>query len=96
MRTKAVNLTACDLCGREKPLTFHHLIPRAVHGRKRFQRRYSRNELQHRGLYICRLCHSGIHDLISERELAESFTTKDALLAHPGIRKHVAWVKKQK
>lgn len=89
-------MPCCDLCGREKPLTFHHLIPKAVHRRKRYQKRYPKKELQTRGLEICRLCHNGIHDLISEKELAENFTTKEALLEHPGILKHIAWVKKQK
>lgn len=89
-------MECCELCGRAKPLTFHHLIPKAVHGRKRFQKRHTKQELRSRGIYICRLCHSGIHDLISEKELAEHFTTTMALLEHPAIAKHIAWVKKQK
>lgn len=89
-------MSRCELCGREKPLTFHHLIPKAVHGKKRFAKRYSKQEMQARGINVCRLCHNGIHDLISEKELAENFTTKEALLEHPAIAKHVAWVKKQK
>jgi hypothetical protein len=92
----SASVQRCELCGREKPLSFHHLIPKAVHGRRRFQRRHSKDEMRSRGIYICRLCHFGIHDLISERELAETFATKEALLAHPAIAKHIAWVKKQK
>jgi hypothetical protein len=88
--------TRCELCGREQPLTFHHLIPRAVHGKKRFQKRHTKQELRTRGLHLCRLCHHGIHDLISEKELAERFPTKAALLEHPALLKHIAWVKKQK
>ncbi len=86
----------CELCGRSKPLTFHHLIPKALHGKKRFQKRHTKNELRTRGLYLCRQCHDGIHDLIAARELAEKFASKEALLAHPGVARHVAWVKKQK
>lgn len=52
--------------------------------------------MQSRGIYVCRLCHNGIHDLIPEKELAEKFTTRESLLANPAVRKHVAWVKKQK
>ena len=89
-------MARCELCGREKPLTFHHLIPKAVHGRKRYQKRHSKEELRSRGIYICRLCHSGIHDLISERELADHFATIEALLKHPALRRHIAWVRKQK
>jgi hypothetical protein len=49
-----------------------------------------------RGLNLCRLCHNGIHDLLGERELAEMFNTREALLAHEGIARHIAWVRKQK
>jgi hypothetical protein len=77
-------------------LTFHHLIPKAMHGKKRFQKRHTKAELRTHGLMVCRLCHNGIHDLISERELAENFPTKAALLEHAALKKHVAWVKKQK
>ena len=90
------SVQCCELCGREKPLSFHHLIPKAVHGRRRFQKRHSKDEMRSRGIYICRLCHSGIRDLLSERELAERFASREALLAHPAVAKHVAWVKKQK
>lgn len=67
-----------------------------MHGKPRFRKRHTKEELRTRGLMLCRLCHSGIHDLISERELAEQFMTKERLLAHPPLQKHVAWVKKQK
>ena len=88
---------SCELCGRAKPLTFHHLIPRKNHRRPRFRRRYSNHEMRHRGLYLCGPCHRGIHDLIpDESELGERYTTRELLLAHEGIARHVAWVAKQK
>ncbi len=86
----------CELCGREKPLTFHHLIPRKNHGKTRFRKRYTLREMRTRGLYLCRPCHSGLHDLIDEKELGERYTTKEALLAHEGVARHVAWVARQK
>jgi hypothetical protein len=93
----ADTLTKCELCGREKPLTKHHLIPRAVHGRSRFRKRYSRAEMHQRAIMICRLCHTGIHDLIpDEMELAERFPTLEALLEYEPLQRHIAWVRKQK
>jgi hypothetical protein len=86
----------CALCGRAKPLTFHHLIPKAMHGKKRFQKRHTKADMRTRGIDICRLCHNGIHDLLTERELAENFATTEALLENPAVARHVAWVKKQK
>jgi hypothetical protein len=53
--------------------------------------------MRKRSLMLCKECHSGIHDLIpNEKELAENFHTRELLLAHEAIRKHVAWVRKQK
>lgn len=89
--------THCEFCQREKPLTFHHLLPVKTHRRARFQRRYSKYELRHRGLYLCRPCHDGIHDIIpDEVVLGEMYNTKEQLLADERIARHVAWVAKQK
>ncbi|MEQ8790897.1 MAG: hypothetical protein RIC55_31835 [Pirellulaceae bacterium] len=87
----------CELCGRDVVLTFHHLIPCKVHRRKRFLRRHGKLAMQRRGLYLCRLCHNGIHDIIpDEQQLAESYNTRELLLAHVGIARHVRWAAKQK
>lgn len=67
-----------------------------MHGKKRYQKRYTKQEMHGLGLMVCRLCHNGIHDLIEEKELAAEFNTKEKLLAHEPLAKHVAWVKKQK
>jgi len=87
----------CELCGRETKLSFHHLIPCAVHKRNKFLKTFGRDEMKSRGLMLCKLCHDGIHDIIpSEKTLAESYNTKELLMAHEGIIKHVAWATKQK
>ena len=53
--------------------------------------------MRHAGLFLCDPCHAGIHDLIpDEKELAARFATKEQLLAHEPIARHVAWVAKQK
>lgn len=89
--------TPCELCSRNQKLSKHHLIPRAVHTKKKFINRFGKEEMRKRGLMLCKLCHNGIHDLIpDEKTLAESYNTKELLLAHPAIAKHVAWAKKQK
>jgi hypothetical protein len=90
-------LDRCELCERRRKLTKHHLVPRAVHSKKRYVNRFGKKEMRQRGLMICRECHSGIHDLIpSEKELADKYYTKELLLAHEAIQKHIAWVKKQR
>ncbi len=84
----------CELCGRtDVRLTRHHLIPRTRHRNKRIRRRFSREELATRILWVCRPCHSQIHALIPEKELAERYHSREALLGHPGIRRFVDWIR---
>ena len=86
----------CEFCGREKPLTKHHLIPRAVHTKKRYINLHGKEEMRTRGVQLCKLCHDGIHDLYEEKELADNFNTKELLLEDKRVRKHIKWVRKQK
>ena len=85
----------CLLCGRKGPLSFHHLIPRKLHRRTHFRKRYTREELS-RGVKLCRLCHDGIHALYDEMTLARSLPTIADLRSDPRIRKHAAWVRRQR
>lgn len=87
----------CELCQREKPLTKHHLIPRAVRTKKHFINKFGKDEMRTRTIMICRLCHSGIHHIVeSEKDLALNYNTKQLLLADERIRRHIEWAKKQK
>lgn len=53
--------------------------------------------MSNRRLMICKLCHDAIHDIIpDEKKLAESFNTKELLLADQRIINHVEWARKQK
>jgi 5-methylcytosine-specific restriction endonuclease McrA len=85
----------CPLCHRTLPLTFHHLIPKKLHRRTRFKKRYSKAELN-QGVSVCRRCHDGIHDHYDEMTLAQRFATVESLLADPALQTHAAWVAKQK
>jgi hypothetical protein len=41
--------------------------------------------------------HAGIHDLIpDEKELAGKYNTKELLLEHEPLKRHIAWARKQK
>lgn len=85
----------CPLCGRACALTFHHLIPRKLHRRKAFRRRYDRDVLN-RGVHVCRDCHDGIHDFYDEMTLGMRFRELDALRADPALARHFRWVAKKK
>jgi 5-methylcytosine-specific restriction endonuclease McrA len=66
----------CPLCQRQVPLTFHHLIPKKLHRRTRFKKSFSKAHLN-QGVFVCRLCHNGIHDHYDEMTLAKQFSTFD-------------------
>lgn len=86
---------ACALCQREMDLTFHHLIPRAMHKRKFFRKHYSKAELA-QGIDVCRPCHNAIHQFFDEMQLAKQCNSLDKLLAEPNIQKHITWIVKQR
>ncbi len=82
----------CQRCG--VPLTRHHLIPRAVHGRRAIRRATTAAQRQ-AVLWVCRPCHKQIHALIPEMELARRYASREALLAHPELARFVAWIRER-
>ncbi len=93
--SRKVRAGICPGCRRCVRLTFHHLIPRKMHRRKRFKNAYSKQQLS-RGLYVCRLCHNGIHQRFDEMELALRYSDPQQLLAAPALQQHFRWVSRQK
>ena len=87
--------SSCPCCGRPTPLTFHHLIPKKVHRRKRFKKAFTREQLN-QGVRLCRMCHNGIHRLYDEMTLAKEFNTLEALLSCDRLRRHFDWVARQR
>lgn len=85
----------CPFCNREVDLTFHHFIPKKVHGRKYYKKHYSKQDLN-QGINICALCHKGIHRLYDETTLAKRLNNADVLLDDEALAKHFKWVSKQK
>jgi len=94
-KTKRPTHGECPLCRRFCELTFHHLIPKKLHRRTFFRKRYDRDRLN-AGLDICRLCHDGIHDRYDEMTLARGFASLDDLRADPGLARHFEWVAREK
>jgi len=85
----------CPLCNREEILTFHHLIPKTLHKNKWFKKNFTKQEMN-TGILICRKCHNGIHDLYDEKKLGKELNSFDKIYHDPAIKKHCAWVSKQK
>jgi 5-methylcytosine-specific restriction endonuclease McrA len=78
-------LGACPLCGRPlvagKSIDEHHLLPKSQGGRETHT--------------IHRICHRKIHATFTEKELARSYSTWEALQAHEDIAAFITWVQKK-
>tara|TARA_Y100001963_G_scaffold107981_1_gene149286 strand:+ start:731 stop:1048 length:318 start_codon:yes stop_codon:yes gene_type:complete len=86
-------VSQCQICGRaEVRTTRHHLIPRRTHRLKRIRKRFDRDDRLGRILAVCRPCHSHIHAVLGEKELAETYNTRADLLAHPDIAQFATWI----
>ena len=89
-------ITACELCGREDiVLTRHHLIPQSRHNKARTKRYFSRDEMKGDIAMLCRPCHSQVHALFSNHELANYYHTVERLQSHSELAKFIQWVKKR-
>jgi len=72
----------CALCRRQvEVLSRHHLIPREEGGR------YGPTA------ELCQPCHSSVHLLLSNKELALRYNTIPALQAAEPLQKFLRWVK---
>jgi len=89
------DLPTCPMCERRRRLTFHHLIPRAVHRRRWARAKYTRERLN-AGVDICRDCHSAIHRFFSETELARHYNSVEALREHPQMASFLRWIRRYK
>ena len=84
------------MCGRDRDLTFHHLIPQTCHKNKWFKKNFTREEM-HAGIDICRDCHSAIHKYIpNEKKLGRDYNTIEKLMAHTALANYVEWLSKQR
>ncbi|EMD96785.1 hypothetical protein COCC4DRAFT_51527 [Bipolaris maydis ATCC 48331] len=76
---------ACQLCGRDwVPLTYHHLIPKSAHARV-LKRAWHAEEMLNSVAWLCRACHSFVHGLVGNEELARSFYTVE-LIVQGGVQ----------
>ena len=75
----------CPLCGRVlvrgASLNEHHLVPRMYGGIEKY--------------FMHRVCHSKIHSVLSESELAFELNTFAKLRAHPDLARFIKWIRKR-
>ena len=87
--------TICQLCERQRSLSFHHLIPRTVHSNKWFKKNFDREQMTRSGVMVCRDCHRLIHRTFSAKELGREYNTLQLLRAHITITAYISWVQRR-
>jgi len=85
----------CEMCERERELTFHHLIPKTCHSSKWFKKNFTKEDMTSRGINVCRDCHIAIHKFIPEKELGRIFNTQEKLMENDQVKNFVEWVSKR-
>lgn len=84
--------TECEICARSWiPLTYHHLIPKDVHV-KAVKRGWHHEDQLQNVAWICRACHSFVHRVASNEELAKNWFTVEKLMEREDVRAFEAWV----
>jgi hypothetical protein len=81
----------CAICARAETLTKHHLIPRTRHPNKKNKRDFDRRAVK-QTVGICRMCHSQIHRLLTEKQLEREWNSVEKLRTHPELMKFAHWI----
>ncbi|KAF2087197.1 hypothetical protein K490DRAFT_42910 [Saccharata proteae CBS 121410] len=82
----------CELCDRDwVPLTYHHLIPRSV-AQKAVKRGWCEEWETGRVAWLCRACHSFVHGIAGNEELAREWASVESLLGRDDVKKWIGWV----
>lgn len=96
----------CELCHRQKLLTFHHLIPKDTHptylnkpsqlASAGVKGEPSRSFLNTYGTMVCSQCHSYIHEIAPNTVLAKEYNTLEKIMTVEKIQRWVEWAGKMK
>ncbi|KAK3111792.1 hypothetical protein LTR53_012600 [Teratosphaeriaceae sp. CCFEE 6253] len=82
----------CEICEREHlPLTYHHLIPRQMHA-KAVKRGWHKDWELNKVAWLCRACHSYVHKIATNEDLARELYSVELLLERDDVVKWANWV----
>lgn len=85
---------ACEICEREwVPLTYHHLIPKQIHA-KVLKRNWHEEHQLNSVAWLCRACHSFVHRMASNEELARQWYTVELICQREDVQKWAQWVRR--
>ena len=84
--------SACEICERDwVPLTYHHLIPKQIHT-KAIKRGWHEEWQLEAVAWLCRACHSFVHKIAGNEELAKDWWTVDRLMSREDVQGWAKWM----
>lgn len=90
----ATKTSACEICERDWiNLTYHHLIPKGVHA-KVLKRGWHDEQKLNSVAWLCRACHSFVHRMASNEELAKDYYTVEKICEREDVQKFAQWIGK--
>ncbi|KAJ5254960.1 hypothetical protein N7497_007566 [Penicillium chrysogenum] len=85
---------ACEICERDWiPLSYHHLIPRGLHA-KVIKKGWHDEWMLNSVAWLCRACHSFVHRMASNEELAREWFTVERICEREDVQDWAKWVGK--
>ncbi|KIW28503.1 uncharacterized protein PV07_08162 [Cladophialophora immunda] len=85
---------ACEICERDwVPMTYHHLIPKQIHA-KVLKRNWHEEHQLNSVAWLCRACHSFVHRMASNEELAREWYTVELICQREDVQKWAQWVRR--
>lgn len=85
MNSPSPSIGNCEICGRPmvagSTVNEHHLVPKTYKGKDT--------------ITIHIVCHTKIHSLFTEKELAAHYHTVERLRDHPEMAKFIKWIRKK-
>lgn len=84
--------SACEICDRDWiPLSYHHLIPKQMHA-KALKRGWHEEWRLNSVAWLCRACHSFVHRMASNEELAREYWTVERIMQREDVVAWASWV----
>jgi len=85
----------CEICGRNCPLSYHHLIPRSTHT-KVLRKKWHPPERLNVVAWLCRSCHSAVHRSQPNEVLAKNYYTVDLIMTQEVMQRWAVWCGRQR
>ncbi|KAJ7511031.1 hypothetical protein B0H11DRAFT_1845735 [Mycena galericulata] len=85
----------CEICEREIPLTYHHLIPRSTHTKVE-KKKWHPTSMLNSVAWLCRPCHTAVHQAATNEELALDYYSVELLLQREDIQRWGKYASKQR